>query len=128
MPPSPRGRGSGRSRRDPTSRGASPSRRDGAERSPAGHRPSIETLRGRPWRGRYRNPVDLTLLESTLGELGEPAYRAQQVWEWTARGASGYDAMTNLPRGLREELEANVPFSTLAVETERESRDGTVKV
>jgi 23S rRNA (adenine2503-C2)-methyltransferase len=71
--------------------------------------------------------VDLTLLESTLGELGEPAYRAQQVWEWTARGAIGYDAMTNLPRGLREELEANVPFSTLAVETERESRDGTVK-
>jgi 23S rRNA (adenine2503-C2)-methyltransferase len=71
--------------------------------------------------------VDLTLLESTLGELGEPAYRAQQVWEWTARGASGYEAMTNLPRGLREELEASVPFSTLAVETERESRDGTVK-
>jgi 23S rRNA (adenine2503-C2)-methyltransferase len=35
--------------------------------------------------------------------------------------------MTNLPRGLREELESNVPFSTLAVETERESRDGTVK-
>jgi 23S rRNA (adenine2503-C2)-methyltransferase len=67
------------------------------------------------------------LLESTLRELGEPPYRAQQVWEWTARGAKGYDAMTNLPRALREELEANVPFSTLAVETERESRDGTVK-
>jgi 23S rRNA (adenine2503-C2)-methyltransferase len=71
--------------------------------------------------------VDLTLLESTLRELGEPPYRAQQVWEWTARGASGYDAMTNLPRALREELEANVPFSTLMVETERASRDGTVK-
>ena len=71
--------------------------------------------------------MDLTLLESTLRELGEPPYRAQQVWEWTARGASGYDAMTNLPRALREELEANVPFSTLMVETERASRDGTVK-
>src|SRR5579864_3261248 len=35
--------------------------------------------------------------------------------------------MTNLPRALREELDANVPFSTLAVEIERESRDGTVK-
>src|SRR5437763_11783851 len=67
------------------------------------------------------------LLGSALRELGEPPYRAQQVWEWTARGASGYDAMTNLPRGLREELEANVPFSTLTVETERESRDGTLK-
>jgi 23S rRNA (adenine2503-C2)-methyltransferase len=71
--------------------------------------------------------VDLTLLDSTLADLDEPAFRAQQVWEWTARGATGYDAMTNLPRALREELEATVPFSTLTVETQRESRDGTVK-
>jgi 23S rRNA (adenine2503-C2)-methyltransferase len=49
------------------------------------------------------------------------------VWDWAARGATGYDAMTNLPRPLREELEARVPFSTLTVETQRESKDGTVK-
>jgi 23S rRNA (adenine2503-C2)-methyltransferase len=71
--------------------------------------------------------VDLNLLETALRERGEPAYRAGQVWEWTARGAAGYEAMTNLPRTLREELAGAVPFSTLAVETERESRDGTVK-
>ena len=71
--------------------------------------------------------MDLLLLERTLRERGEPAFRARQVWEWTAHGASGYDEMTNLPRGLRSELAAAVPFSTLAVETERESRDGTVK-
>src|SRR5437763_10595491 len=35
--------------------------------------------------------------------------------------------MTNLPLPLRDELAAAVPFSTLSVETERESRDGTVK-
>jgi 23S rRNA (adenine2503-C2)-methyltransferase len=35
--------------------------------------------------------------------------------------------MTNLPRALRSDLAAAVPFSTLSVETERESRDGTVK-
>src|SRR5436190_2847691 len=35
--------------------------------------------------------------------------------------------MTNLPRALREELSASVPFSTLDVRTERTSRDGTVK-
>jgi 23S rRNA (adenine2503-C2)-methyltransferase len=68
------------------------------------------------------------LLETTLAGRGEPAYRSRQAWEWTARGAAGYEAMTNLPRALREELAAAVPFSTLAVETERESRDGTVKV
>jgi 23S rRNA (adenine2503-C2)-methyltransferase len=71
--------------------------------------------------------MDLLLLEATLQQRGEPGFRARQVWEWTARGASGYDAMTNLPRTLRAELATAVPFSTLSVETERESRDGTVK-
>jgi len=71
--------------------------------------------------------VDLLLLDSWLQERGEPAYRASQVWEWAARGAAGYDAMTNLPRSLRESLDAAVPFSTLTVETQRESRDGTIK-
>jgi 23S rRNA (adenine2503-C2)-methyltransferase len=50
------------------------------------------------------------------------------VWSWVARGAAGYEAMTDVPRALREELDARVPFSTLTVETERESRDGTIKV
>jgi 23S rRNA (adenine2503-C2)-methyltransferase len=71
--------------------------------------------------------VDLALLERTLHERGEPAFRARQVWEWTARGTAGYDAMTNLSRELRAGLASAVPFSTLTVETERESRDGTVK-
>jgi 23S rRNA (adenine2503-C2)-methyltransferase len=71
--------------------------------------------------------VDLRLLDETLRDRGEPAFRAGQVWEWAARGAPGYGAMTNLPLALREELATTVPFSTLSVETERESRDGTVK-
>ncbi|HEY3577908.1 MAG TPA: 23S rRNA (adenine(2503)-C(2))-methyltransferase RlmN [Gaiellaceae bacterium] len=71
--------------------------------------------------------MDLALLEQTLCERGEPAFRVRQVWEWTARGAAGYEAMTNLPRALREDLASAVPFSTLTVETQRESRDGTVK-
>ena len=71
--------------------------------------------------------MDLKLLDETLRARGEPAYRAAQVWDWTARGVLGYDAMTNVPRALRDELAGAVPFSTLAVETQRESRDGTVK-
>ncbi len=71
--------------------------------------------------------MDLVLLETTLADRGEPAYRARQVWEWAARGAAGYEAMTNLPRALRDALEVAVPFSTLTVETQREARDGTVK-
>jgi 23S rRNA (adenine2503-C2)-methyltransferase len=71
--------------------------------------------------------MDLELLAATLAEAGEPGYRAGQVWDWTARGAPGYEAMTNLPRALRAALEERVPFSTLTVETERRARDGTVK-
>ena len=71
--------------------------------------------------------MDLDLLECRVAELGQPGYRARQVWEWTARGAEGYAAMTNLPLGLREALSADVPFSTLTPETEQLSRDGTVK-
>jgi 23S rRNA (adenine2503-C2)-methyltransferase len=71
--------------------------------------------------------MDLTLLERTLAERGEPAFRARQVWEWAARGASGYDEMTNLPRALRSELAEAVQFSSLSLEDEAHSRDGTVE-
>lgn len=58
---------------------------------------------------------------------GEPAYRTRQVWEWAARGASGYEAMTNVPAGLRDALTESVPFSTLEVIGEQQARDGTLK-
>jgi 23S rRNA (adenine2503-C2)-methyltransferase len=71
--------------------------------------------------------MDLDLLSATLGELGEPAYRLDQVWKWAAGGAASYDEMTNLPRALREALGARVPFSTLVVEHEARAGDGTIK-
>src|SRR3954453_6088656 len=80
---------------------------------------------GRGGRRRYRVPVNTALLEGTLAS--EPAYRARQVWEWTARGAQSYEEMTNLPTGLRARLEEHVPFSSLSVEHEAVSKDSTVK-
>ena len=71
--------------------------------------------------------MDLKRLAERLSELGEPPYRARQVWEWASGGAPGYEAMTNLPRALRTSLEADVPFSTLVAEAEQRSSDGTVK-
>ena len=73
----------------------------------------------------YLCVVDLKRLEQHLAETGQPAYRAGQVWEWTARGVEGYDAMTNLPLALRRSLASEVPFSTLTSETEQTSTDGT---
>jgi 23S rRNA (adenine2503-C2)-methyltransferase len=71
--------------------------------------------------------MDLELLTTKLSELGEPAYRERQVWRWAAQGAEGFDSMTDLPLGLRAALEDSVPFSSLTLEQEAHSRDGTVK-
>ena len=72
--------------------------------------------------------MDLKLLERTLEEFGEPAYRTRQIWKWAAHGAARFEEMTDLPRGLRTKLSDAVPFSTLTVEHEARAADGTVKV
>ncbi|HEY7633755.1 MAG TPA: 23S rRNA (adenine(2503)-C(2))-methyltransferase RlmN [Thermoleophilaceae bacterium] len=71
--------------------------------------------------------MDLKLLESTLAAGGEPRFRADQVWEWTARGAGSYDEMTNLPEALRAQLGDDLPFSTLELVDEALASDGTEK-
>jgi 23S rRNA (adenine2503-C2)-methyltransferase len=71
--------------------------------------------------------MDFAQLTHALAAQGEPPYRATQVWEWAARGAGGYAEMTNLPQGLRTALAAEVPFTTLALDREAHSTDGTVK-
>jgi 23S rRNA (adenine2503-C2)-methyltransferase len=71
--------------------------------------------------------VDRALLDRVLADAGEPSYRASQVWEWVARGASSYEEMTNLPGTLRDRLTAAVPLSTLNLRAEAKSDDGTVK-
>jgi 23S rRNA (adenine2503-C2)-methyltransferase len=71
--------------------------------------------------------MDLQLLDQTLADRHEPAFRAQQVWAWAARGASGYEEMTDLPAALRDTMARELPFSTLALQRESCARDGTVK-
>jgi 23S rRNA (adenine2503-C2)-methyltransferase len=71
--------------------------------------------------------VDLELLETTLQQAGEPRFRLGQIWEWTARGVTSYEDMTNLPQPLREQLQREVPLSSLEIQREALSRDGTEK-
>src|SRR5262249_15132211 len=61
-------------------------------------------------------------------ELGEPGYRAKQVWRWLAAGVHRYDEMTDLPISLRSALSERVPLSALTVADEAHAADGTVKV
>ena len=68
-------------------------------------------------------------LESILCERGEPQYRARQLYTWLHdRDAEGYGEMTDLPKALREKLEAAFPLrapETLQVQTS--ALDGTQK-
>ena len=72
--------------------------------------------------------MDLDLLQDTLRRLGQPGYRAGQIWRWAARGADGFEQMTDLPLALRAALAEAVPFSSLTLRNEARARDGTVKV
>jgi 23S rRNA (adenine2503-C2)-methyltransferase len=71
--------------------------------------------------------VDLDLLASKLEQLGEPRYRAAQVWRWVSRGAGAFADMSDLPLSLRDALAEAVPLSSLEVEREAHAADGTVK-
>ena len=71
--------------------------------------------------------MDLELLSRTLDDLGQPRFRAGQIWAWAAQGARSFQEMTNVPVALRNRLEDEVPFSTLTVQDEARARDGTVK-
>lgn len=72
-------------------------------------------------------PVDLEALETWLAERDLPEWRAGQIWEWLARGASDYGEMTNIPALLRDELAGEIPISTLEVAGSALSKDGTEK-
>src|SRR3954451_20476949 len=118
----------------PGARRSSPSPRTRSTATAATRRPTRRDITGtsrsrsenRSRKGRYRDRVNLELLAEEL--VDQPAYRVRQVWAWTARGASGYDEMTDLPAPLRTALAERIPFSTLGVEHEARSSDGTVKV
>ena len=63
-----------------------------------------------------------------LKEMGQPAFRAKQIYIWLHKGVTSYDEMTNLPKALREILAENYPINAPAVVRKQESqRDGTIK-
>ena len=67
-------------------------------------------------------------LSALMRELGEPAFRAGQVFRWLYRGAASFQEMTDLPKGLRDKLEASCLLAPPKVARKQVSRlDGTVK-
>jgi 23S rRNA (adenine2503-C2)-methyltransferase len=67
-------------------------------------------------------------LEAILGAMGERGYRARQVFRWLhQRGAAAFEAMTDLPKPLRERLERELGLTSLETDLAQRSTDGTVK-
>ncbi|MEN0060937.1 MAG: 23S rRNA (adenine(2503)-C(2))-methyltransferase RlmN [Myxococcota bacterium] len=67
-------------------------------------------------------------LAGFIQDLGQPAYRAKQIWRWLYdEGATSFDAMTDLPKGLRATLGVEAQLGSLVQVTEQQSRDGTRK-
>ncbi len=67
-------------------------------------------------------------LAAWFKELGQPAFRAKQVFRWLTEGAESFDEMTNLPKDLREKLSKDCRLFAPQIERRQVSRiDGTVK-
>jgi len=72
--------------------------------------------------------LGLDELESYVGGLGEPSYRAQQVWEWLyVHLADSVHQMTNLPGALRERLVGETTLRLLEVVETARSADGRTR-
>ena len=74
----------------------------------------------------YLTEQSLEEITALLQSLGQPNYRAKQVYGWLVRGVRP-EQMTNLPKSLREQLSA-LPFGGVMIDQKRvSSRDGTAK-
>jgi 23S rRNA (adenine2503-C2)-methyltransferase len=67
-------------------------------------------------------------LEKQFAAWNQPAYRVAQLLEWLyARRAADWDAMSNLPKALREQLRGQYTLQTLELARKQGSHDTTQK-
>ncbi len=70
----------------------------------------------------------LPQLKSCLQDMGEPPFRAKQIWQWTwQKGCTDFSEMTNLGRELRSCLTERFSLDRPAVRDCLYSQDGTIK-
>ena len=72
--------------------------------------------------------MTLSEMQGAMKELGQPAFRAGQIYTWLHRGITSFDHMTNLPRDLRAKLSELYEITAPTVVRKQESqKDGTIK-
>jgi len=78
-----------------------------------------------------KTPIKSLLLEelkAKLGTMGQPSYRAAQIMEWIYRKrVKSFEAMSNLPQGLRDALASEFAFDDLTPARKLGSEDTTRK-
>ena len=72
--------------------------------------------------------MTLSELETELAAMGEPKFRAKQIYTWMHRGARSFDDMSNLSKDLRARLQELYALYSPTVARKLESqKDGTIK-
>ncbi|NPA42829.1 MAG: 23S rRNA (adenine(2503)-C(2))-methyltransferase RlmN [Chlorobi bacterium] len=72
--------------------------------------------------------LDKPALEEVFRQMGQPAFRAKQVWDWLwNKGAESFEDMTNLPKSLRQILAERFYIPQASFTETRKSADGTLK-
>ncbi len=67
-------------------------------------------------------------VESLVAELGEPKFRAKQLFSWLQSGTTSFDEMTNISKPLRAKLAKACYIANAEIEHKFVSKlDGTVK-
>lgn len=66
-------------------------------------------------------------ISALLAEMGQPGYRASQVFSWLHRGVSSFDEMTNLPADLRRRLAETCRLTPPEPVAAQVATDGTIK-
>jgi 23S rRNA (adenine2503-C2)-methyltransferase len=73
-----------------------------------------------------RYAASVSEVEELVRGLGEPAYRARQVWDALYRRAVALEAATDLPRRLRDQLDQALPLALRPV-VDATSTDGATR-
>ena len=72
--------------------------------------------------------MNLAEMTQALQALGEPQFRAKQIFTWLHRGARSFDEMTNLSKALRQKLDAQYEITVPQIVRKQQSaKDGTIK-
>lgn len=66
-------------------------------------------------------------LKEYMKSISQPSYRAAQVFKWISSGVTDYSQMSDIPKALREKLEAETYIENTKILNKQVSSDGTIK-